>query len=107
MYTATTETVTGEAVGNYSIAGLVDGVNFNVSVAAVDNFGNVGPLAAQGCGTPQPVTDFLTAYRNAGGGAGGGFCSVEAVGHAAGWGFGLGFGFAGVALAGSRRRRRR
>ena len=103
-YTATNESVTGETASSYTLTGLVDGVNYNVTVAAVDNFGNLGPLAGQNCAVPQPVTDFFKAYREAGGDGGGGFCSVESVGHTAGWGFGL--GFAGVALVSSRRRRR-
>ncbi|MCL2448825.1 MAG: hypothetical protein FWD17_07760 [Polyangiaceae bacterium] len=85
-YTATNQTVAGETSGNYIVKGLLNGVNYNISVAAVDNFGNIGPLSPQVCQVPQPVTDFFDAYRGAGGLAGGGFCSIEAVGRSARWG---------------------
>ena len=85
-YTATNTTVTGESSAGYTVKGLTNGVNYNVSVAAVDNFGNIGPLAPQGCQVPQPVTDFFEAYRGAGGLAGGGICSIDAVGRSARWG---------------------
>jgi MYXO-CTERM domain-containing protein len=104
-YTATNESVTGESNGNFTITGLTDFVRYNVTVAAVDNFGNVGPLAAQTCNEPQPVDDFFKTYRLQGGTAGGGFCSVDAVGQSANWGVAL--GAIGLGAIASRRRRRR
>jgi hypothetical protein len=104
-YTATHASVAGESSGNFNVTGLVDGVNYNVAVAAVDNFGNVGPLSTVQCQIPQQVTDFFQSYRDAGGSAGGGFCSVDAVGHSATWGA-VGCA-AAVGILGSGRRRRR
>ncbi|MEZ4298601.1 MAG: hypothetical protein R3B70_26855 [Polyangiaceae bacterium] len=49
---------------------------YAVAVAAVDQLGNVGPLTAATCETPQEVQDFYEQYRADGGQAGGG-CSVE------------------------------
>jgi hypothetical protein len=58
-------------------AGLVDGVPYNVAVAAEDTYENTGPLSVLGCGVPQPVTGFFKAYRDAGGLGGGGYCSFS------------------------------
>ena len=57
--------------------GLINGVSYNVAVAATDTYQNVGKLSATTCQVPQPVTGFYEAYRNAGGAAGGGFCSFS------------------------------
>jgi len=57
--------------------GLVNYVAYNVAVAATDTFENVGELSPLGCQVPQPVTGFFEAYRQAGGQAGGGFCSFS------------------------------
>jgi hypothetical protein len=56
---------------------LVDGVPYNVAVAAIDIYDNVGPLSTLACQVPQPVTGFFKAYRDAGGTGGGGFCSFS------------------------------
>jgi hypothetical protein len=104
-YTATNESVTGESSGNFNLTGLSNSVKYNVTVAAVDNFGNIGPLATQVCAQPQPVNDFFKTYRLAGGEAGGGYCAVDSVGHSVGWGVGI--GAAAIAVVGGRRRRRR
>jgi hypothetical protein len=61
--------------GNAS--GLVDGVPYNIAVAAEDVYENTGPLSVLGCGVPQPVTGFFKAYRDAGGLGGGGYCSFS------------------------------
>jgi hypothetical protein len=58
--------------------GLMNGVNYAVAVAAVDDVGNSGPLSRVACGTPQPVNDFFELYRQAGGKGGGGFCALGA-----------------------------
>ncbi len=83
-YTSTNLTVTGEGGGNYIVTGLNNGQAYNVTVAAVDNYGNVGTSASPlACGQPAPVNDFWKLYRDSGGGAGG-FCALEAVGTPAG-----------------------
>jgi MYXO-CTERM domain-containing protein len=104
-FTATRTSVTGESSGSFTVTGLVNGVNYNFTVAAVDNFGNIGPLAPQTCQVPAPVNDFFDLYRTEGGGGGGGLCSVDVVGGPAGGGAAV--GAIGVALMGLRRRRRR
>ena len=57
--------------------GLIDNVPYNVAVAATDTYRNTGIISAPACAIPQPVTGFFEAYRNAGGEAGGGFCSFS------------------------------
>ena len=57
--------------------GLVNGVAYNVAVAATDTYQNVGTISDLACNTPQPVTGFYKAYRAAGGQGGGGFCSFS------------------------------
>jgi hypothetical protein len=57
---------------------LENGVNYTVAVAARDNFKNRGRLSDTTCNTPQLVTDFFEAYRDAGGTGGGGFCAIHA-----------------------------
>ncbi len=56
---------------------LVNGVAYNVAVAAVDSYGNTGPLSALKCAVPQEIDGFYKAYKDAGGQAGGGFCSFS------------------------------
>lgn len=56
---------------------LVNGVPYNVAVAAVDTYGNSGPLSALTCEVPQPIIGFFKGYQDAGGKAGGGFCSFS------------------------------
>jgi hypothetical protein len=85
---------------------LINGHQYAVAVAAYDDDGNVGTLSPLGCQTPEPVIDFWTKYKEDGGLAGGGFCTLPAAGApVAGSVFGLGIGTALVAI--SRRRRRR
>jgi hypothetical protein len=57
---------------------LENGVTYEVAVAGVDNFYNVGLLSSTRCDAPQLVTDFYEAYREAGGEGGGGFCAIGA-----------------------------
>ena len=57
--------------------GLVNGVPYNVAVAAFDTYANTGVLSTLQCQVPQPITGFYKAYRAAGGTAGGGFCSFS------------------------------
>jgi hypothetical protein len=58
-------------------SGLTNGVAYSVAVAATDRYFNVGKLSNVECQTPQPITSFYEAYRNAGGTGGGGFCSIS------------------------------
>jgi hypothetical protein len=55
-------------------------VNYNLVVAAVDGYGNIGPPSGEVCGKPEPIDDFWKIYRQDGGNAGGGLCALEAVG---------------------------
>ena len=77
---------------------------YAVAIAAIDQFGNVGPLSSVFCEKPERTTDFWENYKNAGGEAGGGFCSVEGAGLPVG---SLTVtGIMAVALVGAIRRRR-
>ena len=67
-----------------NVQGLKDGYYYNIAVAAVDGAGNVGPLSNVVCGEPVPVADFWRLYYEAGGRAGGGFCSTDGAGLPAG-----------------------
>ncbi len=98
-------TATGESVSTHTVTGLKNGFQYDVVVAAVDNYGNVGPPSSPPvCATPAPVNDFWKIYRTDGGGAGGGFCALEAVGAPAG--STVAFAGAGaLVIAGLRRRR--
>ncbi|MCL2778918.1 MAG: hypothetical protein FWD73_13035 [Polyangiaceae bacterium] len=73
---------TGNAVYARSVGGqsLVNGTNYAVAVAATDAFDNVGPLSAVQCEVPEVTTDFWEDYKDAGGGAGGGYCTTGNVG---------------------------
>ncbi|MDP9002634.1 MAG: fibronectin type III domain-containing protein, partial [Myxococcota bacterium] len=73
-------TVSDRSTNSYTVKGLKNNNWYNVVVAAVDNSGNVGPPSPEVCDFPALVNDFWTVYRQAGGGAGGGFCALEAVG---------------------------
>jgi hypothetical protein len=97
-------TATGETISTYTVTGLRNGTVYNVVVAAVDNFGNIGPPSTQVCDFPAPVNDFWKIYRLDGGQAGGGFCALEAVGAPAA--STVAFAGAGaLVVAGLRRRR--
>ena len=72
-------TVPDRSTGSYTITGLKDNVTYNVAVAAVDAFGNIGPPSTETCNTPAPIEDFWKIYRDDGGNAGG-FCSLETIG---------------------------
>lgn len=68
--------VTSKTDTSASAKGLVNGVNYAVAVAAVDQVGNSGPLSSVACGTPELVDDFFELYSRAGGKGGGGFCAL-------------------------------
>lgn len=91
-----------------SAGGLTNGKRYVVGVAAYDGVGNAGPLSALACGTPVAVDGFFEKYREAGGQAGGGFCSVGGPVGAGRWvSWPLGALAAGAALGLWRRGRRR
>jgi hypothetical protein len=73
---------TGTTVEAEAIAGkpLENGTTYAVAVAGTDAYGNVGVLSSVLCERPAETTDFWEAYRNAGGGAGGGFCATSGAG---------------------------
>jgi hypothetical protein len=78
------------ASGKLTISGLTNGTNYAVAVAASDRHGNSGALSTVVCATPKQTDDFYTLYRNAGGTAGGGWCSIGTNAKSAGLGV---FGF--------------
>ncbi|HEX3772685.1 MAG TPA: hypothetical protein VHV30_17520 [Polyangiaceae bacterium] len=98
-------TAGAQTASNVNIKGLVNGVQYNIAIAAVDALGNVGPLSTLECGTPKPVNDFWDLYKGDGGQAGGGFCALEAPGSPASSAVALG-GLATIITALWRRRRR-
>lgn len=57
---------------------LTNGSSYVVAIAGIDKVGNIGPLSNPICGVPAETEDFFTAYREAGGQAGGGcgLCSM-------------------------------
>jgi len=63
------------------ITGLQNGIWYGVGVAAIDKYGNVSaiPESSVTYGMPVATVDFYTEYRNSGGQAKGGYCSL------AGW----------------------
>lgn len=67
--------VGGRGTREASTDRLENGVEYAIAVAGIDRVGNVGRLSPLACGTPQPVTSFFEAYREAGGRGGGGFCA--------------------------------
>lgn len=84
---------------------LVNGVDYSVAVAAVDEVGNVSVLSSPVCETPIPLTDFFELYRQAGGKAGGGWCSLSRAPNTTAPGTAM--SFAGLALCAIARRWRR
>jgi hypothetical protein len=96
---------TGGTSTSINVEHLKDGYYYNIAVAATDAAGNVGPLSNVACGEPVPVADFWRLYYEAGGRAGGGFCSAEGVGVPAGTS-GLGVLMVASMVAIVRRRRR-
>ncbi|WP_438035779.1 hypothetical protein [Sorangium sp. So ce204] len=93
----------GEATEN-----IVNGRSYVVGVAAYDQVGNAGPLSAISCATATDVDGFFEQYRDAGGQAGGGFCSIEGPVGAGRWAAApLAAVAAGAALGLLRRSRRR
>jgi len=73
-------TSTDKTTTQATVTGLTNGVQYTFGVAASDLIGNTGPVTVFPCATPQPISDFWDKYKDDGGGAGGGFCALEAVG---------------------------
>jgi hypothetical protein len=69
---------------SFTVDSVENGYDYRVGMAAVDLVGNPGALSDVKCVQPKPVDDFYRLYREAGGEAGGGYCSVKAPGRA--WG---------------------
>lgn len=103
--TASTPTQVPGAVGGGSIQGLTNATTYAVAVAAYDSFGNIGDLSGSVCGAPEQTSGFWERYEGAGGTAGGGYCTVHAVG-LPGAPAATGFAFALIGLAALRRRKR-
>jgi len=77
-------------------------------VAGYDTSQNVGAVYVLGCQSPQPIREFWTTYRQDGGGAGGAFCALDAVGMpVSSTLFCAGFAFTAAAFVRRRRSRRR
>lgn len=68
--------VTNPTATEGHVKDLTNGQSYSVAIAGVDSVGNVGPLSNLVCASPEPTDDFYQLYRDAGGTAGGGFCSV-------------------------------
>ncbi len=83
---------TGAGVTADTVAGqpLANNTQYVVAIAATDSFGNRGSLSSGLCETPEQTNDFWNAYKQSGGGAGGGFCSATGGAGAAGSGAALG-----------------
>jgi hypothetical protein len=96
---------TGAVGGRATIEGLENGRTYAVAIGATDPYLNVGELSALSCATPVLLDDFFEVYRKSGGGAGGGFCSLEGAGAPAG-SLALVVGVSGAVAALVRRRLR-
>jgi hypothetical protein len=100
-------TVADKAAGQFTITGLKNQTNYTVVVAAVDAYGNVGPASNEVCDFPAPTQDFWKTYKADGGGAGGGYCALDAAGAPVSSLAGAAFLVSGVAMLRRRRRRTR
>jgi hypothetical protein len=97
---------TGRTTTSAFIKGLTNWQPTSVAIAAVDAVGNAGPLSDVICGIPKPVNGFDEVYRQAGGNAGDGFCSIGHPGARNGTSF-LGSALLALPLLLVRRRRGR
>lgn len=61
---------------SYRITGLQNDIYYGVGVAVVDRYGNVSPITDVRYEKPIATVDFYDEYRDAGGKAEGGFCSL-------------------------------
>jgi hypothetical protein len=64
---------------SYRITGLQNGIPYGVGVAAIDRYGNVSAISPTDVvyNTPIPTVDFYLEYKNDGGKAQGGFCTLS------------------------------
>jgi hypothetical protein len=62
---------------SHRITGLQNGIPYGVGVAAVDKYGNISAISGPVYGTPIPTVDFYSEYRNSGGTAQGGYCTLD------------------------------
>lgn len=87
---------TGSVVIARSLRGapLLNNHIYAVALAATDSFLNVGTLSQVVCEYPEETQDFWADYKKNGGGAGGGFCSIDGAGMPAG-----SFAVIGLAMA--------
>jgi hypothetical protein len=99
--------VSGNIANRGTATNLVNNVNYVVAVSAVDLVGNASPLSSTACGTPVEVTDFYELYRQAGGKAGGGICSLSRIPNPGSRTFVAALGVLAVIGVGRRVRRRR
>lgn len=63
------------ATGGETSPVLTNDMEYVVAIATEDNVNNVGVLSQLACNIPKDTTGFYEAYREAGGEAGGGFCT--------------------------------
>jgi hypothetical protein len=63
------------ATGGETEPVLTNDMEYVVAIATEDNVNNVGVLSQLACNIPKDTTGFYEAYREAGGEAGGGFCT--------------------------------
>jgi hypothetical protein len=92
------------------VDGLTNDIPYAVAVAGVDDIGNPGPMSNVACGIPKHTNQFYSAYRDAGGKGGGGFCALGHLGHGQvtrGWLVALGAWFCSVVALTTIRLRRR
>jgi hypothetical protein len=97
--------IAGKTDTSATVSNLANSGTYAVAVATRDTYDNVGPLSDPVCTSPQPIIDFWTQYKGAGGQAGG-FCALEAPGNHAQGGVTL-FGLAFALVLFLRRRRNR
>jgi hypothetical protein len=65
------------ASGGETTPVLENNFPWSVAVAAEDSVNNIGILSNLGCAVPRDIRGFYQAYREAGGEAGGGYCSFS------------------------------
>jgi hypothetical protein len=90
------------ATGGETTPVLDNDTKYAVAVATEDNVNNIGNLSSLACNVPRDTTGFYEAYREAGGQAGGGYCTFSPARHG---GAGLGLGLILGAFALWRRRK--
>ena len=71
------------ATGGETEPVLTNDMKYVVAIAAEDNVNNIGVLSKLACNVPKDTTGFIEAYGEAGGEAGGGFCTFAPAQHGA------------------------